>query len=208
MFTLHYSPGAVSMVSHFALEEAELPYRLERHVVQKGEHLTAEYRRIHPLARVPALELGDGRVLTETPALLWFIAEQVPAAALMPVAGEAVARANEWLSLFASGVHPIFFGFYRPERYTDDPAACAALRSDGRGRFTAMLEYVDSRLQDTPFVLGDRFSLVDANALVFILWARRLQLSVDHLTRYDGLARRVLQRPAVQRALAQEGLSA
>lgn len=208
MFILHYSPGAVSLATHFALEEAALPYRLEPHVVQKGENRMPEYLRIHPLGRVPALELADGRVLTETPALLWFIAAQVPACGLMPTEPDAVVRANEWMSLFVSALHPTFLSFHRPDRYTSDPGACAALRSDGRARFQALLEHVERRLLDSPFVLGDAFSLVDSYALVFLLWARRFELEVARLPKYTALADRVLARPPVERALEQEGLAA
>src|SRR4051794_9328953 len=99
MFKLYYSPGAVSLATHIALEEAALPYSLTKVALRQAEHLTEAYRRIHPLQRVPALELESGEILTETPALLWYIAERAPHAELMPSDLLGRARATEWMSL-------------------------------------------------------------------------------------------------------------
>src|SRR5690606_29731731 len=99
--TLYYSPGAVSLVTHIALEEAALPYRLELVSLRDGQHQTAAYRRIHPLARVPALEVSPGAFLTETPALVNFVADASPELELLPTERLQRARANEWMSLLA-----------------------------------------------------------------------------------------------------------
>jgi glutathione S-transferase len=179
-------------------------------LVREGQQHTPEYRRIHPLARVPALEIGAGatEVLTETPAILQYVSDLAPAAGLMPRDLLARARANEWMSLFASHVHVTVVTFYRPERYTDDPVAHTALKRDGKTRFVEVLGHIEARLPERGFVLGEAYSLVDAYAAVFVLWARRFQLPIASFPRYEALADRVLERPAVRRALDQEGLSA
>jgi glutathione S-transferase len=203
---LYYSPAAISLVTHIALEEAGLPYDLEKISIREGQHLTPSYRRIHPLARLPALEIGPGDILTETPALLRYIADLVPDAKLLPTEGRAAACANEWLSLCASGVHPQFIGFFAPTRYTDDPAAAEAVSRDCKRRFFDLLQHVESRLPEHGFALGDAYSLCDAYLVVFFLWARKFELPVATLARYARLSETVLTRPAVRRALAQEGL--
>jgi glutathione S-transferase len=206
MLKLYYSPAAVSLVTHIALEETGLDYQRQEVALREGEHLRAAYRRIHPLSRLPALEIGEGIVLTETPALLWYLAELVPERELMPTEGLARARANEWLSLFTSAVHVSFISFFRPSRYTDDTAAQSALESDGKGRFMSLLSHVETRLPESGFLLGDRYTLCDANAAIFFMWARHFGLPIERLPRYARLFRDVMARPAVQRALAQEGL--
>ena len=207
MLKLYYSPGAISLATHIALEEAELPYELVRVALAQGEHLTPEYRRIHPLSRVPALEIGGGAILTETPALLGYIAALVPERELMPAGMLAAARAQEWMSLLASSLHVAFITFFRPERYTAEPAALESLRRDGKTRFFELLSHVDARLATSEYSCGERYSLCDAYMSVFYFWGRKLELPMTTLPSYSRLVASVLLRPAVQRARAQEGLS-
>jgi len=202
---LYFSPGAVSMATHVALEEVGVAYTLEPILIKEGQQLSERYRRVHPLGRLPALEIEPGVVLTETPALLAYLAELAPALELLPESGLPRARANEWMSLLASAVHVTFISFFRPDRYTSDEAARAALKVDGKQRFFDLLRYVEGRLPDRGFVLGASYSLVDAYLTVFFLWARRFELPVQELPRYARLVGTVLPRPAVRRALEQEG---
>jgi len=205
--TLYYSPGAVSLATHFALEEAGVPYRLERISVKDGEQRSARYLDIHPLGRLPAYEIEPGVVLTETSALLGYVASLAPERNLLPTSGLGRARAEEWLSLGATSLHVMFLCFFRPDRYTSYAAAKEALQKDGKERFVRLLGHVDGRLPESDFALGDSYSLVDAYLSVFFLWARRFELNVGDLRRYSALTDRVLQRPATQRALQQEGLA-
>lgn len=208
MLKLYYSPGAVSLVSHLMLEESGLPYELAQVPIREGKQHTPEYRRIHPLSRVPALEIGVGDVLTETPAILQYLADLAPAAALMPREPRARARANEWMSLFSSHVHVTVITFHRPQRYTDDAAAHTALQRDGKARFIDLLGHLEARLPESAFLFGDGYSAVDAYAAVFCLWSRRLGIPMAAFPRYDRLTDRVLDRPATRRVLEQEGLAA
>ena len=193
------------MATHIALEEAGLAYTLEPVLLREGQHLTEQYRRVNPLARVPALEVEPGVVLTETPALLSYLAERVPELQLLPPSGLERARANEWMSLLASAVHVAFISFFRPQRYTSDEEAAKVLKIDGKQRFHDMLRHVESRLPAAGFVLGERYSLCDAYLTPFFLWGRHFGLPVGDLPRYGRLIGAVLPRPAVQRALEQEG---
>jgi glutathione S-transferase len=174
-------------------------------LIREGQQNGEQFRRIHPLGRLPALEIAPGAVLTETPALLNYLADLAPQLALLPTGSLQRARANEWMSLLASTVHVAFITFFRPQRYTSDEAAAAALKVDGKQRFFDLLRYVETRLPEQGFVLGEHYSLCDAYLSVFFLWARRIELPLDALPRYARLASSVLQRPAVRRALEQEG---
>lgn len=208
MFKLYGSPGAVSLVTHIALEELALEYEFVALSLKDGEHLAPAYRSVHPLSRVPALEVAPGQILTETPALLFYLAELVPNAELMPREGLARARAGEWLSLFSSAVHVAFISFFRPARFMDDGDAAELLRRDGKSRFFELLRHVEAKLPDAGFLLGERYSLCDANAAVFYMWARHFGLPVSELPRYSRLASAVMARPAVRRTLELEGLKA
>jgi glutathione S-transferase len=202
---LFFSPGAVSMATHFALEELGRPYQLEPVLIREGQQRSESYRRIHPLGRLPALEIAEGVVLTETPALLGYLAATAPELELLPREPLLRARADEWMSLLASTLHVTFLSHYRPDRYTSDAGAAATLKVDGKQRFFDLLRYVEAKLPEQGFVLGERYSLCDAYLAVFFLWARRIELSVGELPRYARLTAAVLARPAVRRALEQEG---
>ena len=205
---LYYSPGAVSLVTHIALEELGLRYTKQRLALQEGEHLTPAYRAVNPLARVPALEIESGEVLTETPALLWYLSSLAPEAGLMPHGRLAEARANEWMSLLASAVHVHFLSFWRPTRFIEPGSNDESLKSDGKKRFWQLMQHVESRLPERGFVLGPGYSLVDAYVALPLLWSRRLGFPVGELPRYVRVVTGVIERPAVRRALDQEGLSA
>lgn len=206
MLTLYFSPAAISFAVHVALEEAGIPFDVHEVSIRDGRQLAPEYLAIHPLGRVPALRLASGAVLTETPAILGFIADSVPDRGLMPADPWSRARATEWLSLFVSALHPAFIGFFRPQRFGDSPELHEPLRRDSRARFFQLLQHVEKRLPEGPFVLGERFSLCDPYASMFFLWARVFEFPVDALPRYGALYERVSARPAFRRAFAREGL--
>lgn len=202
---LYFSPLAVSLVSHIALEEAGVAYSLEPVLIREGQQRSERYLKINPLGRVPALEIAEGSVLTETPAVLAYVAELCPELQLLPVSGVERMRANEWMSLLSSVVHVAFISFFRPQRYTSDEGAAAQLKQDGKQHFQQMLRLIETRLPASGFVLGERYSLCDAYLLPFYLWGRHFELPVSELPRYGALVQRVLSRPAVRRALEQEG---
>jgi glutathione S-transferase len=208
MIKLYGSHGTVSLVTHIALEELGLEYEFVALSIKDGEHLAPAYRAVHSLARVPALELSSGEVLTETPALLAYLAELAPEAGLMPSDRLGRARAAEWMSLLSSAVHVAFISFYRPTRFMDDVDAGETLRRDGKVRFFELLRHVEQKLPDAGFLLGESYTLCDAYVTVFYLWARWFELPVSELPRYTRLAQAVLSRPAVARTLVQEGLKA
>ena len=91
---LYFSPGAVSMATHMALEETGIAYTLEPVLISEGQQLTERYRRVHPLGRLPAVEVELGVVLTETPALLNYLADQVPASAVGTYVSRQLLRAG------------------------------------------------------------------------------------------------------------------
>jgi glutathione S-transferase len=206
MHTLYYSPGATSFAVHVALEEAGIAFSLKEVALRKGEQRSDAYLAVHPLGRVPALCLPSGAVLTETPAILGYIADSVPERGLLPTEPLPRARAAEWLSFFVSALHPTFLGFFLPSRFGSDADLQAALARESRPRFFQLLEHVERRLSDGPFVLGTSFSLCDPYAAMFFMWATFFEFPCETLPRYAALYRRVAERPAFRSAFAREGL--
>lgn len=206
MLKLYGLPGACSLAPHIALEEAGLPYAY--HPVQKGDASFDEVRRRNPMAQVPVLEFADGGVLTQNAAILSWIAAQAPDAKLLPEPGtmERI-RAEEWLSLLGTSLHPPYVPFFNPGKVIADEAKFDEAKEVARGQVRAALEVVEARLGDGPWALGSTYSAVDPYLFVLVSWAAPVA-SID-MSAFPNLQRHaaaMMDRPATHRAMAAEGL--
>jgi glutathione S-transferase len=193
------------MAPHIALEEAGAEYKAVEIDEVGGAHLTDAYRKINPRAKVPALELDDGQVITENVAIQTFIARMHPQARLLPVDPVSEAHALSLMSFLATTVHPVFGRLWRPERSTDDPSAHGGIKAKARDIFFEYLREVDRLLAGRSWFF-EHFTTVDAYAFVFYTWGQRVTLPVYELTAYSAHKDRMLRRPAVQRILTREGM--
>lgn len=162
---LHHAPMACSLASRFALAEAGLPHEIAIIRTWSGEQKTDAYRRINPRGRVPALETDQG-VITESTAILPYIADLAPEKALLPAAGTFQrARAQAWLSFLSSTLHVALSGAMFPMEGCDSETG----RTAALARLIEAFSYLDQHLEDRDYVL-DRFSVCDLYLLVFVLW--------------------------------------
>ncbi len=191
---LYYSSGSCSLASHIVLEESGARFDTKRLNLREGEQRTPEYLQINPKGKVPALQLDDGTVLTENPAIMSWVADTHPQASLLPKPGELQrAKAQEWLAWCASAVHPSFgplFAAARSKTSADETQ---------RSMVQSNLDLFDRWLGGKPFVLGDTFSAADAYTIVFYLWAKSLSLQPGE--NHQRSVRALLDRAGVQRAL-------
>lgn len=207
MLKLYYSPAACSLAAHIALREAELPHELQLVALKEGEHMKPGYELVHPLRKVPALRLDSGEMLTEVSAILTYAALQCPHKELLPTSGMARVRAVEWMGLLSAAVHPSFWGFVVPGRFTSDVEAQGKIQGEAKARFFEMLRHVEQRLKQGGAALTKDSILLDAYTFVFYLWGIRVKLPVSELDEYTRLARRVAARSATREALLAEGMS-
>ena len=202
MLTLFYAPGACSMAPHIVLEESGEKYEPKRMDLSKGEQKSAEYLKIHPLGRVPALKLDDGSSLTENTAILPYLGKRF---GMWPTDPLKEARALSLVGFFASSVHPAHGHIGRPERYTEDKSAFPGIQAMGKKTFHEYLKQIDGMLAGREW-LGDKYSVLDAYAFIFYVWGVRRELPVSELQNYSAFKDRMLKRPAVQRVAADEGV--
>ena len=202
MLTLFYAPGACSMAAHIVLEEGGEKYEAHRMDLAKGDQKTEAYLKIHPQGRVPALRLDDGSPLTENTAILPYLGKRF---ALWPTEPLAEARALSLIGFFAASVHVAHAHISRPERYALDTAAFPTVKEAGRNAFHGYLKQVDAMLAGRQW-LSDRYSVLDPYAFVFYVWGVRRELPMGELAGYTAFKDRMLGRPAVQRAVADEGI--
>jgi glutathione S-transferase len=196
---LYYSPGACSLSANIALAEAGLACErarvdLRRKTVADG----SDYLAIHPMGQVPALDLGDGIVLTEGPAVLQYIADLAPAARLAPPAGSLERyRLMSLLNFISTELHKAFaplFHPHTPEEYK------AAVRRDRR----ALLQ-VESMLGDgRPWLMGGDFSVADAYLFSVLRLGPHIGIALDAFPRTCAFMERAAARPSVRQALEAE----
>lgn len=207
---LYYAPGACSLAPHIALEETGLAYEGVRVDLAAGQQRSPDYLALNPKGRVPALDDG-GFVVTENPAVLRYIARQVPSAELWPTDPRDEARCAEWLAWSSSTVHPAYAHIARAERYATDDAARADVQAKAVETCRALWGEIDARLARGPWALGERYSVVDPYLFVFWHWGRGPRLGYDMAADFPNFtahARRMAARPAVQRVLADEAIAA
>ena len=205
MLELFYSPGACSLVTHIALEEAGEPFQPMRVTLMHGEHLTAEFLEINPHARVPALVTDDG-VVTENVAILNLIGDLYGKEGSVPQSAPFdAARCNELLGWFASSVHISFAQIWRGERFTEDASLHEAIKEGGLKALEKQFVEIE-HLSGEGWLVGDSFTAADAYALTFFRWGRRIGMDMGRYPRWAALLERVLERPAVKRAIEREGL--
>jgi glutathione S-transferase len=198
---LYFSPGACSLSPHIALCEAGLafqavPVNIRTHALADN----TDYYTIHLKGYVPVLEFDDGARLSEGPAILQWIADQVPDKQLAPAATTLDRyRLQEWLNFISTEIHKQFSPLFNPAM----PENAKALF---RHKVLDRLTYVDHHLADREYLLGTRFSVADAYLYTVTRWAAHLSLDISDLAHLVTFMARMDARPAVQMALKAEGL--
>jgi glutathione S-transferase len=199
---LYYSPGSSSLASHIALIEAALPFealRVDEHT--KAMEGGGDYRQVHWLGYVPALLLDDGTLLTEGAAILQHVAELAPERNLVPPAGTVErARLQAWLNFLSSEVHksgfsPLF-----------NPAMPETGKRLFRDRLALRLTHLDRHLAAHEHFLASGYSVADASCFVVTSWANWVDVDLAPYPSLRAHRERIGTRPAVQAALAAEGM--
>lgn len=203
---LYYSPGACSLVSHIALEEAAAEFTPQRIVLAEGAHRTPDYLKINPHSRVPVLVI-EGQVITENVAILNYLAQRFGAPGSVPLhVPLAAARCNELLGWFASTVHIAFAQVWRPERFTRDTAQHPGIIAGGHETLRENFDEIEGLIGDG-WAIDGHFTAADSYLLTFFRWGKRISHDMTAYPRWAAHAERVVERPAVQSALATENFT-
>ncbi len=203
MLKLFYSPGACSLASHIALEEAGAPYELMRLNFKADDQRKPEYLKVNPKGRVPAL-VTDRGTLTESPAILAYIAQTFPAAKLAPTDAFDFARAQAFNSYLCSTVHVSHAHRVRGNRWVDDPAAIKEMQRKVPETVGAAFALIENGMLEGPWVMGRDYSICDGYLFTMAQWMEGDGVDLSKLPRVMEHRARVAERPAVKRALAQE----
>jgi glutathione S-transferase len=200
---LFYAPGACSLSPHIVAHEAGIDLELVRvDTKTKTVEKEGDFWTVNPKGYVPALELDNGEILTEGPAIVQYLADRRPDVGLAPAPGTlARYRLQEMLSYITSEIHKSYSPLFNPK-------VTAEVRAERIEYLKRRYAFIDRHLADHDYLVGDRFTAADAYLFVVTNWARSTKVDLSEFANLLAFQKRVAARPAVQKAMRAEGLIA
>jgi glutathione S-transferase len=206
MLKLFYASGTCALASHIALEEAGAEYETVRLDFRSNDQRKPEYLALNPKGRVPAL-VTDRGVLTETPAILVFIAQTFPGAHLAPLDDAFVlAQVQAFNSYLCSTVHVAHAHRVRGYRWVDaeDAAAIVAMQKKVPQSVAQCFDLIEREMFAGPWVMGTSYTICDPYLFTLARWMEADGVDSSRFSKVHDHLRRMSERPAVKRVLAQE----
>lgn len=199
---LYYMPGACPLATHITLEWIGQPYEIQ--AVPREDLKKPEFLALNPVGSVPVLTDGD-LVLTQSVAILEYLAEKHPEAGLMPDDLRGRAQTRRWLAFMNADLHKAFSLIFGKARYTDDPSAQEAIAAGGAATALRLFGIINTQLEGREWVTGTR-SVVDPYLFTVICWAKRLELDISGMSNLSAFYERMVADPGVRAALSAQGL--
>lgn len=205
MLTLYSAPATCALASHIALEQAGAEYQVRLVDFKSTQQRSPEYLRLNPKGRVPALVTEHG-VLTETPAILLYIAQRFPQANLAPFDDPwALAQLNALCSYLCSTVHVAHAHGRRGARWADDPAAWESMKAKVPQTVGDGFAMVEAEYLKGPWVMGERYSIADPYLYTLATWMEGDGVDPARFPKVTEHRRRMAALPAVAKVLAAGG---
>jgi glutathione S-transferase len=200
---LYYAPGTCALAPHIAAREAGIDLALEKVDLKAKKTASGrDYLAINPKGYVPALELDDGSILTEGPAILQYLADRKPDSGLAPANGTIERyRLQEMLGYINSELHKSYSPLFNPQTVEET-------RKERLEYLRKRYTLIEHGLEGKKFLFGDTFTVADAYLYAVTRWAEGVKLDLSDFRNLTAFQQRVAERPAVQKALEEEGLSA
>lgn len=204
MLNLYYAPHTCALASHIVLEEIGVDYVTTRVSFADNQQQSPDFLKVNPKARVPALATDRG-ILTETPAMLVYIASLAPDACLVPMGDPfAFAEIQSFNSYLCSTVHVAHAHRMRGNRWADEPASFADMQRKVPQSVGACYATIEQHLLTGPWVMGQHYSVCDPYLFTIAQWMENDGVDPARFPRVFAHRERVAARPAVRRAIAAE----
>jgi len=204
MLKLYYAPGTCALASHIALEEAGAAYTTERLDFKSNQQTSPEYLKVNPKGRVPAL-VSDHGVLTETPALLAYIAQSFPQAKLAPLDDAfAFAQVQAFNSYLCSTVHVAHAHKGRGYRWAAEETSFADMKRKVPETMATCFALIERDILKGPWVMGEQYTICDPYLYTIAGWLEGDGVDLAKLPKVAAHRRRMEERPAVATVLAEE----
>ena len=200
---LYYSPGTCALSPHIVLIESKTPYKLVKTDIRaKKVEDGSDFFKVNPNGYVPALQLDDGTILTEGPAIVQYLADKVPEKKLAPANGTLERyKLQSWLNFISTEMHKGFSPIFNP-----------AMPEEGkklaRERLVSRLEHVNKHLARQDYLLGSGFSVADAYLFTVLRWTVPTKIDLAPFANLQAFMKRMEARPGVRAAMKAEGLVA
>lgn len=204
MLKLYYSPGSCALASHIALQEAGAAYTAERVDFKTNQQNSADYLAINPKGRVPAL-VTDRGILTETPAVLVFIAQSFPQARLAPLEDPfAFAQIQAFNSYLCSTVHVAHAHRGRGYRWANEEASFADMKRKVPETMGACFALIERNMLRGPWVMGDTYTICDPYLFTVAQWLEVDGVDISALPRVIDHRKRMAERSAVREVMEEQ----
>jgi glutathione S-transferase len=202
MLKLFYAPGTCALASNIALEEAGARYETVRLDFGAGDQRKPEYLKVNPKGRVPAL-VTDSGILTETPAILAYVAQTYPKANLAPLADPfQFARVQAFNSYLCSTAHVNHAHLMRGSRWADEPSSLEDMKRKVPKNVGESFELMEKEMVEGPWVMGTSYTICDPYLFTLGRWLERDGVDIARFPKIADHNKRMMERPAVKKVLA------
>ena len=204
MFKLYYAPATCALASHITLAEAGADYATERIDFKVNQQNSPDYLKINPKGRVPAL-VTDRGILTETPAMLAYIAQSFPKAGLAPLDDPfAFAQVQSFNSYLCATLHVAHAHKLRGARWATEESSFADMKRMIPKSVGACFALIERNMLKGPWVMGESYTICDPYLYTVALWLEGDGVDLASLPKVADHRKRMSERPAVQKVLAEE----
>jgi glutathione S-transferase len=204
---LFFKAGACSLASHIAMSEMNMVYELEAVDLQNKTCASGDFKLINPKGSVPALLMENGEVLTEGAVILQYLADQKIDSGLIPKVGTLDRyRCMEWLNFITSEIHKNFSPLFGADRIVKNVEGKTEMKMFYADALKSKISYVSEKLGTKSYLLGNEFTVADAYLFTTLGWSKVVGIELSHWPNIAAYMARVGERPAVIKAMKEEGL--
>jgi glutathione S-transferase len=202
----YYGPKTCALATHIVLEYVGADYEAIKLDFRENQQRSKEYLAVNPKGRVPAL-VTDRGVITETPALLLYLAQTYPQAKVAPLddpfALAEMQAANSW---FCSTVHVAHAHGPRGSRWSDDPAALQSMKAKVSTNMSDCFDLIEKDLLRGPWLMGANFTVADPYLFTMSSWLATDGVEMAKFPRVAEHYKRMLEMPAVRKVMPLHGM--
>ena len=202
---LYYAKGACSLAPHIVMAELNMVYELEAVEMKTKTCASGDFKKINPKGSVPALKMENGEILTEGAIIDQYLADQKNDSTIFPKIGTIDRyRCMEWLNFIATDLHKSYSPFFVSSMLT--PATATEIKGFYTNVLNSKLDYVSEKLGTNDYLMGKNFTAADAYLFTVLSWSKHVNFDLSKWTNIKSYLERVGTRPAVIKAMKEEGL--
>ena len=202
---LYYAKGACSLAPHIIMSELNMVYELELVDTKNKTCASGDFKKINPKGSVPALRMENGEILTEGAVIDQYLADQKMDSTIFPKMGTIDRyRCMEWLNFIATDLHKSYVPFFIGSMLT--PTTATEISAFYSNMLSSKLDYVSEKLGTNEYLMGNNFTLADAYLFTVLSWSKHVNFDLNKWSNLRPYLERVGTRPAVIKAMKEEGL--